>query len=66
MVYVHAALISTVKIDLEGVPFKSSLRLCLNQLGLGHYVRDGCLEVISVDQHDEETLGGRYLIAFDP
>jgi hypothetical protein len=55
-----------VKIDLQGVPFKTSLRFCLNQLGLGYYVRDGRLEVISVDHHDEETLGGRYLIAFDP
>jgi hypothetical protein len=57
---------STVKIDLVGVPLKTSLRLCLDQLGLGYYVRDGCLEV-RTDGEDEKDFGSPDLmIAYDP
>jgi hypothetical protein len=56
---------STVKIDLVGVPLKTTLRLCLDQLALGYYVRDGCLEVTYVAVKDDD-IGGRYLVAYDP
>jgi hypothetical protein len=36
---------STVKMDLEGVPLKTTLRLLLNQLGLDYVVEDGMLRI---------------------
>ncbi len=36
-----------VEIDLEGVPLRESLRLCLAQLHLGYEVRDGRLRITS-------------------
>src|SRR5262249_4342005 len=41
---------STIAIDLEGVPLKTTLRLGLKQLGLDYSVRDGFLEITSEDQ----------------
>jgi hypothetical protein len=38
---------STVAIDLEGVPLKTTLRLCLKQLGLMYNIRDGLLLITS-------------------
>jgi hypothetical protein len=38
---------STVQVDLEGVPLKSSLRRCLQQLGLVYGVEDGFLLITS-------------------
>ena len=34
-----------VQIDLEGVPLKSTLRLCLRQLGCAYSVQDGYLRI---------------------
>jgi hypothetical protein len=45
---VERSLNSTVMIDLEGVPLKTSLRLLLKQLGLAYCVRDGVLIISSV------------------
>jgi hypothetical protein len=39
---------STVTIDLEGIPLKTSLRLVLKQFGLAYCVRDGVLMISSV------------------
>jgi hypothetical protein len=39
---------STVQIDLEHIPLKTSLRLILKQLGLAYCVRDGVLIISSV------------------
>ncbi len=43
-----------VRIDLEGVPLKTTLRLCLKQLGCGYSVQDGYLRIA----REEEHLGG--------
>jgi hypothetical protein len=40
---------STIQIDLEGVPLKATLRLCLKQLGLEYRVQDGYLWITSED-----------------
>ncbi len=45
---------STVQIDLEGVPLKTSLRLVLKQLGMAYCVRDGVLIISSVQGVREE------------
>ena len=45
---------STVMMDLEGVPLKTSLRLVLKQLGLAYCVRDGVLIISSVEGIREE------------
>ena len=45
---------STVIIDLEGIPLKTSLRLILKQLGLAYCVRDGVLIISSVQGIREE------------
>ncbi len=42
-----ATLTSTVSIELEGVPLKTTLRLLLKQIGLAHCVRDGVLIISS-------------------
>ena len=39
------SLSSPVRIDLEGVPLKTTLRLCLKQLGCGYSVQDGYLRI---------------------
>jgi hypothetical protein len=41
---------SEVSIDLEGVPLRTCLRLCLEQLGLRYEVRDGLLRITSADE----------------
>ncbi len=45
---------STIRIDLEGVPLRASLRLLLMQLGLGYYVKDGVLTITALETMDEE------------
>ena len=45
---------STVQLDLEGVPLKTSLRLILKQLGLAYCIRDGVLIISSVQGIREE------------
>jgi hypothetical protein len=42
------SLTSTITIDLEGVPLKTTLRLLLKQLGLAYLVRDGRLVISSI------------------
>jgi hypothetical protein len=56
---------STVKIDLVGVSLKTSLRLCLEQLGLAYYIHDGCLEV-TLEKEGSDNFGSPDLIAYDP
>jgi hypothetical protein len=46
----------TVQIDLEGVPLKETLRLCLKQLRLGYEVKDGRLRVTSEVECPEPGL----------
>ncbi len=50
----NATLDSTVIIDLEGAPLKTSLRLILRQLGLAYCIRDGVLIISSVEGVREE------------
>src|SRR5690349_1404927 len=47
---------STVQIDLEGVPLRVTLRLCLKQLGLAYEVADGYLRI---DAEDSERSPDR-------
>jgi hypothetical protein len=44
---VERSLNSTIQVDLEGVPLKTTLRLLLDQLGLGCVVKDGRLVIHS-------------------
>jgi hypothetical protein len=46
---------STVNIDLEGVPLKTTLRLLLKQLGLTFTVKDGFLMITSQESEDQQT-----------
>src|SRR5262245_32329872 len=46
---------STVTMDLEGVPLKTTLRLILKQLGLAYTVKDGFLMITSEDSEDQQT-----------
>jgi RNA polymerase sigma factor (sigma-70 family) len=50
----QTSLNKTVRIDLDGVPLKMSLRLVLKQLGLAYCVRDGVLIISSVEGIREE------------
>ena len=46
---------STIRnIDLEGVPLKTSLRLCLDQLDLTYRIRDGMLFITSKESAESE------------
>ena len=38
---------STIQIDAQGMPLKTSLRLILKQVGLAYIVKDGCLMIDS-------------------
>ena len=42
-----APLDSTIQIDLEHIPLKTTLRLLLEQLGLDYFVKDGLLLITS-------------------
>jgi hypothetical protein len=50
----EATLNSTIAVDLDGVPLKTTLRLVLKQLGLAYCVRDGVLIISSVQGINEE------------
>jgi hypothetical protein len=43
---------STVKLDLEGVPLKTTLRLLLEQLGLAYKVKGGVLIITSLESQE--------------
>ena len=47
---------STVQVDFEGVPLKTSLRLMLKQLGLAYCVRDGLLIISSPEGILDELM----------
>jgi hypothetical protein len=53
---------STVEIDLEGVPLRTTLRLCLKQLGLMYEVEHGYLRITSEDEHSSPVLDDPNLI----
>jgi hypothetical protein len=57
---------STVTIDLAGAPLKTGLRLCLDQLGLGYQVEDGCLWVIFMNDGIPSEFENPGVIAYDP
>jgi Domain of unknown function (DUF4139)/N-terminal domain of unknown function (DUF4140) len=44
---------STISIDLEGVPLRTTLRLLLQQLGLVYRVKDGLLKITSTESEDD-------------
>jgi hypothetical protein len=44
---------STVQIDLEGLPLRTTLRLGLSQLGLKYVLEDGFLWIISDDSYED-------------
>jgi TolA-binding protein len=44
---------STVQLDLEGIPLKTTLRLALKQIGLTYKVEDGLLIIISEGSEEE-------------
>ena len=48
------SLTSTVTIDLQQVPLRTSLSLLLNQLGLAYQVKDGLLKIISEVSANQE------------
>jgi RNA polymerase sigma factor (sigma-70 family) len=50
----EATLQSPIRLDLEGVPLKTTLRLMLKQIGLAYCVRDGVLIISSVQGINEE------------
>ncbi len=59
---------STVQIDLEGIPLKTTLALCLEQLGLAYYVKDGYLRItnedrVALDCDDPFLIVGHCLLA---
>jgi hypothetical protein len=49
-----ATLQSPIRLDLEGVPLKTTLRLMLKQIGLAYCIRDGVLIISSVQGINEE------------
>jgi hypothetical protein len=56
------SLSSTVQIDLDGVPLRETLRLCLEQLGLRYEVREGRLRITSEDEDPVPDLKDPFLI----
>jgi tetratricopeptide (TPR) repeat protein len=46
---------STVTMDLEGVPLKTTLKLMLKQIGLAYTVKGGFLMITSEDSEDQQT-----------
>ncbi len=56
---------STVQLDLEGVPLRTSLRLMLKQLGLTYKVEDGVVMITSQASEDE-ALGDALAVESDP
>src|SRR5262249_22576042 len=61
-------LTSVVQIDLEGVPLRTTLALCLKQLGLAYEVKDGLVRItyeerVSSDLEDPFLIVGHCLLA---
>ena len=59
---------TTIMIDLEGVPLKTTLRLCLKQLGLAYRVQDGLLRIapevdLSKEPQNPIRVAGHCLLA---
>ncbi len=54
------SLTSTIQIDVEGVPLRTTLHLCLKQLGLTYEVKDGYLMITS------DFSGDVLLVSEDP
>ncbi len=50
---------STVRIDVEGVPLRTTLRCVLMQLGLDYFVRDGMLVISDAEGIDERFAADR-------
>lgn len=48
---------SMVQIDLEGVPLRTTLGLCLEQLGLAYEVENGYLRIVSEDSSGNRSPG---------
>jgi hypothetical protein len=48
---------STVQIDLEGVPLRETLRLCLKELGLVYEVEHDYLRIFSEDGYEDRSPG---------
>ncbi len=46
---------STIKIELEGIPLKTTLRLILSQLSLTYTVKDGLMTITSTASDDQPT-----------
>ncbi len=71
LTYADKTMLSGVRaIDLEGVPLRTSLQLCLEQLDLKYAVRDGLLRITSSDSelhhpfyHDSFMIVGHCLLA---
>jgi hypothetical protein len=53
---------STVQIDLKGVPLRTTLRYCLNQLDLAYIVEDGCLKITSETMFDAPESDDPFMI----
>ena len=48
---------STVQIDIDGVPLKTTLKLCLRELGLDYIVKNGCLWISNEEEEEIEPEG---------
>jgi hypothetical protein len=53
---------STVQMDLDGIPLRETLRLCLKQLGLAYEVKEGRLRITSEDEFRPPDLGSSFPI----
>jgi hypothetical protein len=53
---------STVQIDLEGVPLRTTLRLCLKPLGLCYEVDEGYLRITAEDSDRSRDLEDPFLV----
>jgi hypothetical protein len=49
-------MLSTISIDLEGIPLKTTLRLLLKQIGLTYEVKDGLLTITANNPNDHPSL----------
>ena len=53
---------STVQMDLEGIPLRTTLWVCLKQLGLVYQVKDGYLRITSEDEGVTRTFDDPFLL----
>jgi RNA polymerase sigma factor (sigma-70 family) len=54
-------MLSTISIDLEGIPLKTTLRLLLKQIGLTYEVKDGLLTITANNPNDHPSPYDRLL-----